>query len=74
MKRRWLNVLIALGAGLALVGFAALLVRVSELDDFYAACFWLGVVTAGLALRRARDTPIRTLPRPKQSGRPKAPA
>jgi hypothetical protein len=49
VRRRRLNVLIALGAGAALVGFAALLVRVSDLDDFYAACFWLGVVTLALA-------------------------
>jgi hypothetical protein len=50
MKRRWRSIVIALGAGLVLVGLAALLVRVSDLHNFYAACFGLGLVTAGLAL------------------------
>jgi hypothetical protein len=50
MKRRWRSIVIALGAGLGLVGLAALLVRVSDLDNFYAACFGLGLVTAGLAV------------------------
>jgi len=36
--------------GVALVGLSALLVRVSELTDFYAVCFWLGVIVAGLAV------------------------
>jgi hypothetical protein len=49
MKRRWWSILIALGAGLGLVGLAALLVRVSDLDNFYAACLVLGLVAAGLA-------------------------
>jgi hypothetical protein len=73
VKRRWLNVLIALGAGVALVGFAALLVRVSDLDDFYAACFWLGVVTVGLAaaaLYSLAQSPSRVARRP--SGDPYA--
>lgn len=50
MKRRGLRVLLALGAGVALVGLAAALVRVSELTDFYATCAWLGVIVIGLAL------------------------
>jgi hypothetical protein len=33
-----------------LVGFAALLVRISDLTNFYATCFWLGVITVGLAV------------------------
>jgi hypothetical protein len=41
--------LIALGAGLGLVGLAALLVRVSDFHNFYAACFGLGLVAVGLA-------------------------
>jgi hypothetical protein len=47
LRRR---LLIALGAGVALVGLAALLVRISELTDFYVVCFWLGAVTVGLAV------------------------
>jgi hypothetical protein len=73
MKRRRIGVLIALGAGVALVGLAALLVRVSDLDDFYAACFWLGVVTAGLAvaaLYSLAQSPSRMTRRP--SGDPYA--
>ena len=50
MKGRSLRVLIALSAGAVLVGLAALLVRISELTDFYAVCFWLGVITVGVAL------------------------
>ena len=49
MKGRGVRFLIALGAGVMLVGFAALLVRVSDLSSFYATCFWLGVSTVGLA-------------------------
>jgi hypothetical protein len=67
VKRRWLKVLIALGAGVALVGFAALLVRVSDLDDFYVACFWLGVVTVGqaaAALYSLAQSPSRMARRP----------
>jgi hypothetical protein len=50
MKGLGVRLLIALGAGAALVGFAALLIRISDLTDFYAVCFWLGVVTLGLAV------------------------
>ena len=50
MQGRSLRFLIALGAGAVLVGLAALLVRVSELTDFFAVCFWLGVITVGLAV------------------------
>ena len=32
------------------MGLAALLVRVSDLTDFYAVCFWFGVVGVGLAV------------------------
>jgi hypothetical protein len=49
MKGHGVRFLIALGAGVALVGCAALLVRVSDLTNFYATCFWLGVITVGLA-------------------------
>ena len=49
MKGRSVRALFALGAGVVLVGFAALLVRVSDLTDFFATCFWLGVITVGLA-------------------------
>jgi hypothetical protein len=44
------RLLIALGAGIALVGLAALLVRVSDLTDIYTVCFWLGAFTVGLAV------------------------
>jgi hypothetical protein len=44
------GILIALVAGLVLVGLAAVLVRVSDVNDFYKACFWLGVMVAGLAV------------------------
>ena len=67
MKRRWLRVLIALGAGVALVGVAALLVGVSELNDFYTVCFWLGLITVGLAvaaLYSLAQSPTRVAPRP----------
>jgi len=49
VKGRRLRLLIALGAGAVLVGLAALLVGVSALTDFYAACFWFGVVCLVLA-------------------------
>jgi hypothetical protein len=49
MKGRGVRFLIAIGAGVVLVGFAALLVRISDLTNFYATCFWLGVITVGLA-------------------------
>ena len=67
MKRHWLGVLTALGAGAALVGVAALLVRVSDLDDFYTVCFWLGVITVGLAvaaLYSLAQSPSRAAHRP----------
>ena len=73
MKRRWLRVLIALGAGVALVGLAGLLVRVSDLNDFYTVCFWLGVITVGLAvaaLYSLAQSPTRVAHRP--SGDPYA--
>ena len=50
MKRRRRSIVIALGAGLGLVGLAALLVKVSDFHNFYAACFGLGLVTVGLAV------------------------
>ena len=50
MKRRGLRILLALGAGAVLVGLAALLVRVSELTNFYKTCAWLGVLVIVLAL------------------------
>ena len=49
MKRRRLGLLAALGAGLALVGLAAVLVRVTSLRDFYKTCAVLGFIAIGLA-------------------------
>ena len=50
MKRRGLRILLALCVGATLVGLAAVLVRVSELTNFYKICFWLGVIVLGLAV------------------------
>lgn len=50
MKGRTPRLLLALGAGAVLMGLAALLVRVSDLTDFYAVCFWFGVASVGLAV------------------------
>ena len=50
MKRRGLRLLIALGVGGGLVGLAAVLVRVTSLHDFYAACLVIGLIAIGLAV------------------------
>ena len=50
MKRRGLRLLIALGVGGGLVGLAAVLVRVTSVHNFYAACLAIGLIVIGLAL------------------------
>ena len=47
VRRRRSKILLALGVGAALIGVAAALVEVTDLTDFYAACFWLGLVVDG---------------------------
>ena len=67
MKGLGSRILVALGVGVVLVGLAALLVRVSDLTDFYAVCFWLGAITVGLAvvaLYSLAQSPSRALRRP----------
>jgi len=50
MKRRGLRLLIALGVGGGLVGLAAVLVRVTDLHNFYAVCLGIGLIAIGLAI------------------------
>jgi hypothetical protein len=67
MRQRGLRILLALGVGAALVGLAAVLVRVSELTNFYKTCFWLGVIVLGLAvaaLYSLAQSPTRVVRRP----------
>jgi hypothetical protein len=50
MKRRGLRLLIALGVGGVLVGVAAVLVRVTRLQNFYAVCLGIALIAIGLAI------------------------
>ena len=48
--RRGLRLLIALGVGVGLVGLAAVLVRVTSVQNFYAVCLVIGLIVIGLAV------------------------